>query len=99
MDYGRAIRTCRVAFGLQQKELARLSGLTSSHLSLIEAGKRQPSTASIEKICDALGVPMHLLMLLAADPGDLNERPRSEVDKLARSLLDILVSAPEFEEA
>ena len=94
MDYGRAIRTCRVAFGLQQKELAKLSGVTSSHLSLIEAGKRKPSTASIERICSALGVPAHLLMLLAAGPGDLRARPRREVEQLARSLLQILVSQP-----
>jgi len=75
-----------------------MSGVTPSYVSLLEAGKRKPSTASIEKIGNALGVPLHLLMLLAAGPGNLRERPRREVEQLAGLLLQILVSQQSSEE-
>ena len=92
MNYGRAIRTCRAALGIQQKDLAKLSGTTASRLSLIEAGKRTPSVGVVESICEALGVPVHLLLLLATDARGLDQRPREEVSQLARSLLELLVS-------
>ncbi len=93
MNYGRAIRTCRVAFGLQQRELAELAEIDPSHLSLVEAGKRNPSLATVEALVRALGVPVHLLTLLASEPSDLKRRPGREVEMLSRALLDLLVSA------
>ncbi len=92
MDYGRAVRTCRVAFGIQQKQLAVMSGVTPSYLSLIESGKRTPSMSTVEALCRALRVPAHLMLLLAADANELAQRPPEEVGRLARSLLEILVS-------
>ena len=56
MKYGKAIRICRAAKGLSQKELAAKAGIGSSHVSLIEAGKRSPSLATVEKLCDALKI-------------------------------------------
>jgi len=92
MNYARALRTCRAAFGLQQQELAERAGLTKSYLSLVEKGERTPSAGAMEKLCSAMGVPLHLFSLLAAESEDLDKRPAEEIATLAKALLDILIS-------
>lgn len=91
MRYGKAIRICRAAKGLSQKELASRAGIGSSHISLIEAGKRSPSLATVEKICKALNVPTHLVMLLAADPRDIQAEHMENLKDLSGMILQLLV--------
>ena len=91
MRYGKAIRICRAAKGLSQKELASKAGIGSSHISLIEAGKRSPSLGTVEKICDALNVPTHLVMLLAAEPEDIKTSPSDNLKDFSGMLLQLLV--------
>lgn len=93
MDYGRAIRTCRAALGWQQKELAAKAQLSPSHLSLIESGERNPGPELAERLGQAMGIPLYLLYLLAAEPQDLRRRPQEEVERLSRLLLEVLISA------
>lgn len=50
------IKTLRKHKGLTQAELAELSGIQQSMLSLIESGKRTPSVRSAQRIAAALGV-------------------------------------------
>lgn len=47
---------------ISQAALARSIGLDSSALSLIEAGKRDPSLTQVEKIAKALNVPVEYLL-------------------------------------
>lgn len=91
MRYGKAIRICRAAKGLSQKELAAKAGIGSSHISLIEAGKRSPSLATVEKICKALNVPTHLVMLLAAEPGDIQAEHINDLKDASGMILNLLV--------
>lgn len=94
MNYGRAIRIVRTAYDLSQAELADRLSIGASHLSLIEAGKRQPSLNVLEEISTVLHVPPHLLTLLASDPPDLEDPKNGEqIADLARSLVRLLVSA------
>ena len=93
MRYGKAIRICRAAKGLSQKELAAKAGIGSSHISLIEAGKRSPSLGTVEKICEALNVPTHLVMLLAADPRDVRAEHMENLKDLSGMILQLLVGA------
>ncbi len=93
MRYGRAIRIVRTAYGLTQAELADRLTIKASHLSLVESGKRQPSLKALGEISVALGVPMHLLTLLASDAADLKQRANAEqVATAANALLDLLIS-------
>ena len=64
MDYGRALRTCRAIRGWQQEDVAEHAGLSASYVSLIEAGKREPSPTAVSKLARGLGVPEPLLTLL-----------------------------------
>jgi XRE family transcriptional regulator of biofilm formation len=90
MDYGKAIRIARAIAGIRQKQLAKLSGLDASHISLIEKGKRRPSLETLEKLSNALNVPQDLLLLLAAGPNDLKSRSPGEIQRAAESLASML---------
>jgi transcriptional regulator with XRE-family HTH domain len=92
MQYGKAIRICRAARGISQKDLAAKADLNPSHVSLIEADRRTPSLATIEKISKALGVPTHLVMLLAAEPADVQNQNPEDLKELSNMLLQLLVS-------
>jgi len=94
MHYGKAIRIVRTAFGLTKAQLADRLSIGASHLSLIEAGKRQPSVGVLDEIATVLHVPPHLLTLLASDPQDLEDPKNAEqLTNFASSLLRVLVSA------
>jgi transcriptional regulator with XRE-family HTH domain len=90
MDYGKALRISRAMAGLQQNALADLAGLNSSHICLIESGKRKPSVGALDELCKALRIPKHLFMLLGAEPKDLNVSDPSEIQRAAESLARLL---------
>jgi transcriptional regulator with XRE-family HTH domain len=94
MDYGRALKICRAALELNQQDVAKRAGITNSYLSLVEGGKRSPSLATLEKICKAMRVPPHLVMLLAAGPQDIPGPEREKLGEVAKSLLQLLTSRP-----
>jgi transcriptional regulator with XRE-family HTH domain len=96
MDYGKAIRVCRSAYGKTQAELAKALKVSPSQLSLVESGAREPTVALLTRVGRVLKVPLPLLTLLASERGDLNvddpER-QGEIKELAKSLLRLLVNA------
>jgi transcriptional regulator with XRE-family HTH domain len=94
-DYAKAFRIIRAAFGLTQSELAARMPITASQLSLIEAGKRQPSLRVVNGLGSAVGVPTALISLLASADDDVKSKPDAEISDLARALLRLLVSAKE----
>lgn len=94
-DYAKAFRIVRAAFGLRQAELADRLPITASQLSLIEAGKRQPSVRVVDALARCLGVPAALITLLASAPADVESQEDAEFSDLARALLRLLVSAKE----
>jgi transcriptional regulator with XRE-family HTH domain len=94
MNYGKAFRIIRASFGLGQADLSKLLKIGQSQISLIEAGKRQPSHGVINDLSDALRIPQPLIILLASEPKDIDMHGK-EVEALAHSLLKLLVSASE----
>jgi len=92
-NYARAFRIVRAAVGLRQAELAERMPITASQLSLIEAGKRQPSLRVVDALAKAIGMPAALITLLASTPEDVDLN--KDVSDLARALLRVLVSAKE----
>jgi len=94
-NYGKAFRVIRAAYGLRQAELADRMPVTASQLSLIEAGKRQPSLRVVEALARAVGVPAALVTLLASAPSDLDSQGDADMADLAKALLRLLVSATE----
>jgi transcriptional regulator with XRE-family HTH domain len=94
-NYAKAFRIIRAAFGLRQSELADRMPISASQLSLIEAGKRQPSLKVVNALARAVGVPAALVTLLASTTQEVEDRPDDDISDLARALLKLLVSAKE----
>ncbi len=92
MDYGKAIKIVRTIAGLQQKDLAELTGVDASLISLFEKGKRRPGLSTLEKITKTLDVPQHLFTLLAAEPEDLKGTSAEDVQRASESLARILLT-------
>jgi len=92
-DFAKAFRIIRAAFGLTQSELAARMPITASQLSLIEAGKRQPSIRVVNGLAVALGIPAVLISLLASPAEEMSLQSDSEISGLANTLLRLLVTA------
>ncbi len=58
MDVGNRLRELRQERGLSMRSLARLSGLSTNALSMIERGKTSPSVSTLYKLSEALEVPI-----------------------------------------
>lgn len=92
-NYAKAFRIVRAAFGLSQAELAAKMGLSPSQLSLIEAGRRQPSLRVVESLAEAVTIPSALVTLLASSREELGKQAGGTTTALAGMLLDLLVAA------
>jgi len=90
MDYGKAIRIVRALADIPQRELARRLEVDPSLISMLEAGKRKPSREFLERFAANLGVPFHLLILLASDSGDSKTSNPEALQKLALELARLL---------
>ena len=97
MDYGKALRIARAVSGMQQQEVAEKAGLTSSYVSLVEMGKRNPSLGAINKLSRALQIPPHLLTLLAIEHEDSDLVDPKELESLGESLARLLLRKPSDE--
>lgn len=91
MDYSKAIRIARALSNIPQKELAERTSLDPSLISMLEAGKRKPSLATLEKISERLEIPFHLFTLLGAEPSDLKGVSQEEMTQLAAGLTRLLL--------
>lgn len=54
----KTIKKLRLEKKLTQDDLAYLSGLDKTYISLIERGKRNPTVLSLYAICKALGISL-----------------------------------------
>jgi len=97
MNYGRALKIARAIVGIQQKILAQRAGVDPSHVSLIEKGARQPSLGTLQRLADGLGVPFHVLTLLAADANEVNHLTPAQVESLAKTLVQVILESGEIE--
>jgi transcriptional regulator with XRE-family HTH domain len=58
---GDCLRAMREQQGLTLEQTSELSGISTSHLSRLESGERQPSVASLLALSAAFGVPVGAL--------------------------------------
>ena len=57
-DAGRRIREVRTGQGLSLEQLALLTGISAPALSVIENGKRDPRFTTLNRVAEALRVPL-----------------------------------------
>lgn len=92
MNVAHAIKICRAAKNLSIEALSNESGLSKSYISMIENGKRAPSMEAIETISKALGIPVVVLLMLAAEKSEISTLSPELVSELQKSVLDVLGS-------
>ena len=92
MDYGKALRVARALSGLQQQQLAEKADIDSSYISLIEQGKRTPSTKLIHKISRAIGIPPHLITFLAMEREDTELLDEKELASIGEALTNLVLN-------
>ncbi len=89
MNIGKAIRLCRTQKDMSLEDLASKAGISVSYLSLLERGKRDPNFSILQKISLGLGVPVSILVFLAAKD-ELNSVSPELADKLANLSLSLI---------
>lgn len=98
MNYGKAIKIIRSAKGINQKQLAGLTNLDPSYISLIESNQRKPTLKTLERISKELSVPVPLLTLLASNGKQLKDFNGKFIEKIGAELLNILVTSQDSTE-
>lgn len=63
MTLGNAIKVVRTAAGLKQRYVAEKLAVSPNYVSLVEAGKRQPSLAFLNRLANLLGIPVGIFFL------------------------------------
>ncbi len=58
MTLGKRLKELREKHQLTQYRLAKLSGVSQSHISEIESGDKEPTTGTLMKICSAMGLTL-----------------------------------------
>ncbi len=59
---GDMIRKCRIEKGLTQKKLGELCGIADSNIRKYESGNQNPKIETLQKIADALDIPVNRLL-------------------------------------
>lgn len=59
---GKTVREARINLGMTQTEFSALVGITQSHISMIEKGKRKPKIETVRKIARALDLDVEKLI-------------------------------------
>jgi XRE family transcriptional regulator, regulator of sulfur utilization len=95
MNIGFAIKSIRKQLGVSQYELSNKTGVSQASLSQFENGIKNPSTKTINKICEALDIPASLIYILGIDNTDVPESKKFMFDSLYPSIrnlaLDIIL--------
>jgi len=74
MNIGHSIKTIRKErTNLNQSDFAQQVGITQTYLSLIESGKKKPSTDILEKIAKEFEVPLFYIFWNGIEISDIEE--------------------------
>ena len=90
LDIGQAIKLCRSQKNWTLRELSKRTGIAVSHLSMIEHNQRDASMSAMQALASAFGMPLNVLIFLAADPKELTGISNELKEKLSRAALELL---------
>lgn len=95
MNIGKAVMVLRKGCGFTQKELAEKCELSANAMCSIENGLSFPSRDTIEKICNALSIPVSYLLFFSISEEDVPEEKRVAFRILNEPLKAILMPNPQ----
>src|SRR4051812_42781354 len=85
--FGAEVKRQRTDLGISQEELAERASLHRTYVSDVEAGKRNPSLASIQRLATALGAPLSAVFCGAEQVS----APRSAPEAMSERAVSILL--------
>ncbi|MET0570445.1 MAG: helix-turn-helix transcriptional regulator [Pedobacter agri] len=91
MNLGAAIKSIRKEKGISQKELAEKCDISVNAMSQIEINATFPQKGTINKICDALEIPVAYLLFFAIDDDDVPAEKRSHFNFLNKPIKELLL--------
>ena len=91
MDSGSAIKAVRTRKKITQKDLAAKCNISANALCSIEKNSSFPSKETINKICDALGIPVSYLLFFSITEEDVPAEKQSIFNALKEPIQKILV--------
>lgn len=92
MKLGKAFKMARTRAGIKQGDLAKTLGVSSTYISMLENDHRDPSWSFVCSACEALQIPIPMLLLLAADANDaLSPSPARTI--IQKELMEHLMAA------
>lgn len=96
MPFNDSLKSLREGKRLTQAELAKLTGLTISAISMYENGKREPKFEVLELLADFFNVNMDVLLGRTIKPAV--EKPKKVFPSSSYRFWDVGISAGAFEE-
>lgn len=84
---GQRVRDLRKQRGLSQEQLGELSGFHFSYIGGLERGQKNVSLLNLDKIADALEVPLHEVFIYERQM----KRIKSDKDSILSDLMEKLV--------
>lgn len=93
MNAGHAIRFCRQQRQLSIPALAEKAGLSTSYVSLLERNERDPPLSTLERLSNALGVPLSVMVFIGTSTAELESLSPEIAEKLAAATLKLLQAA------
>ena len=92
MKVGRLIKSLRISFGWQQKDLAEKLSISTNYLCQIETGKRIPSAIIIENIAEKFNISKDALNFLSTDiPSELDAKNAVNYRQLQENVASLLL--------
>lgn len=87
-----ALRLMRVFYDLTQKDLAEKLGISKSHLSEIESGKKTPTLNMLERYSEVFDIPVSSIMFFSENlNSDINtEKIRAFVSSKILAMMNFI---------
>lgn len=87
-----ALRLMRVFYDLTQKDLAEKLGISKSHLSEIESGKKTPTLNMLERYSEVFDIPVSSIMFFSENlNSDINtEKIRTFVSSKILAIMNFI---------
>ena len=92
MDLGQAIKALRLKNQMTQTQLAERCGISTNAVSSLETGKSYPPKGTVERLCEAFGIPQSYFLMSTIEESDFPEDKRLLYSVLLEPLRNELLS-------
>ncbi len=92
MEIEKTLKEIRQEKQLKQIDAAKLVGISQTHLSQLENGKKNASVDVLKKFAKAYNLPLAVIFIRSLDENDVDKSKRLTFKKLMPALKDITKS-------